>query len=177
MLVSHFSFFCRPVSVLPDAPLYHPRASVYSFISLLRKHFSIFFLAGLLPVQDLYISYFTEIPTLYFISLFNPVFSFVIYLPMYVSQNHFPQEKSTVYSKLIGLVEILFYIVLFTAEEPSSTLCKRKGKYAPGKVLDLQTSPHSFWEERGVISQRTWFSFIKIHPISSYLARWHYWHF
>lgn len=92
----------------------------------------------------LYIPYFTEIPTLHFISLFNPVFSFVIYLPMYVSQNHLPQEKSTVHSKLIGLVEILFYIVLFTAEEPSSTLCKRKGKYAPGKVLDLQTSPHSF---------------------------------
>lgn len=177
MLVSPFSFFCIRVSVLLDAPLYHPHASVYSFTSFLRKHFSIFFLTGLLPVQDAVHSLLHRNTNSLFTFLFNPVFNFVTYLLMYAFQNHFPPEKSTVYSKLIWLVEILFYSVLFTVEEPSSTLCKRKGKYAPGKVLDLQTSPHSFWEERGVISRRTWFSFIKVHHIISYLAQWHYWHF
>lgn len=144
------------VSVRLDAPLYHPPASVYSFTSFLCKHFSVFFLAGLLSVQDaVYSLLHRNTNSLFAISLFNPAFSFVTYLLMYASQCHFPQEKSTVYSKLTWLVEILFYIVLFTAKEPSSILCKRKGKYEQGKVLDLQTSPHSFWEELGVISQRT----------------------
>lgn len=154
------------------------RLCVFVYIIFICLIFSSLLVPDLLPVQD----------AVYFLfhrntdSLFAFAFSILhaTLRPICLCrppQNLLPKEKPTVHFKLAKVVEIFFHTFLFTnVKEPSSPFPKRKWKCEAEKALNLQTSLRSLWEELGGFSQRAQFSFIKLHHVSSWLARWNYWH-